>query len=321
MLGKDIVKKVLEDALLMSEADVLLVVTDKATREIGEAFYLAGNEIGKAYMTLIEDWGERPMTSFPWALDTYVDIIKPTVTVYAASVQPGELPFRKGFVNKALSLGARHGHMPGVTWDVLNAARDPKKVESITLEVYEKVKDAKEIHVTSSSGTELFVEVGKYCWVPDTGIIREGWGNIPGGEVFTTPTKVEGTLVVEEIGDYFSKKYGRIKPTKLVIENSELVDAEGEVGKELFNYLDKYSSGRNVGEFAIGTNVFVERLLGILLHDEKHPGVHVAFGDPLGHHTGAEWTCDVHVDALALNVDVYVDGELIMKGGKLLGGC
>ena len=42
-----------------------------------------------------------------------------------------------------------------------------------------------------------------------------------------------------------------------------------------------------VGEFAIGTNIELKDVIGKILQDEKYPGIHIAFGNPYGAHTGA----------------------------------
>ena len=51
---------------------------------------------------------------------------------------------------------------------------------------------------------------------------------------------------------------------------------------------------------------------------EKYPGVHIAFGNPYGAHTGAEWYSSTHIDVVGRNFDIWVDGEQIMRGGKFL---
>ena len=53
-----------------------------------------------------------------------------------------------------------------------------------------------------------------------------------------------------------------------------------------------------MGEFAIGTNIGVRDVIGNILQDEKIPGVHIAFGNPYGAHTGAEWDCSTHIDVV-----------------------
>ena len=39
-------------------------------------------------------------------------------------------------------------------------------------------------------------------------------------------------------------------------------------------------------------------MIGVLLQDEKVPGVHLAFGDPYGSQTNADWKSCTHVDVL-----------------------
>ena len=57
-----------------------------------------------------------------------------------------------------------------------------------------------------------------------------------------------------------------------------------------------------MGEFAIGTNIGVHDVIGNILQDEKIPGVHIAFGNPYGAHTGAEWySLDAHRRGRAAN--------------------
>jgi leucyl aminopeptidase (aminopeptidase T) len=73
-----------------------------------------------------------------------------------------------------------------------------------------------------------------------------------------------------------------------------------------------------VGEFAIGTNIELKDVIGEILQDEKYPGVHIAFGNPYGAHTGAEWYSSTHIDVVGRNFDIWVDGEQIMRGGQFL---
>jgi leucyl aminopeptidase (aminopeptidase T) len=73
-----------------------------------------------------------------------------------------------------------------------------------------------------------------------------------------------------------------------------------------------------LGEFAIGTNIFLDRLTGNLLQDEKFPSVHCAFGDPYSEETGADWRAKTHVDGIMLNCSIWIDGKQIMDEGKHL---
>ena len=91
-----------------------------------------------------------------------------------------------------------------------------------------------------------------------------------------------------------------------------------DIEAEIQAYLDQGPDANRAGEFAIGTNVGLTRIIGNFLQDEKFPGVHVAFGDPYGEETGADWSADSHVDVLASHADVYVDGRQIMEHGRFL---
>ncbi len=52
-----------------------------------------------------------------------------------------------------------------------------------------------------------------YHWLKTSGIISpDKWGNLPGGEVFTTPGEVNGTFVIDGVvGDYLCEKFGSLR--------------------------------------------------------------------------------------------------------------
>ncbi|MDH3252018.1 MAG: aminopeptidase, partial [Ignavibacteria bacterium] len=73
-----------------------------------------------------------------------------------------------------------------------------------------------------------------------------------------------------------------------------------------------------VGEFAIGTNIQLTRVIGNILQDEKIPGVHIAFGHPYAEHTGATWTSSTHIDVVGTGFTVRIDDRSIMEKGRFL---
>ena len=52
-----------------------------------------------------------------------------------------------------------------------------------------------------------------YKWFKTSGIISpEKWGNLPGGECFTSPGEVNGTFVVDGVvGDWLCARYGLLQ--------------------------------------------------------------------------------------------------------------
>jgi aminopeptidase len=164
-----------------------------------------------------------------------------------------------------------------------------------------------------------------YRWVKTSGIISiEKWGNLPGGEVFTTPGEVNGTFVIDGVvGDYLCAKFGALKanPLTIQVKGNRLIEAHSankELKDDFWAYTHTDENSNRVGEFAIGTNIELKDVIGEILQDEKYPGVHIAFGNPYGQHTGAEWHSSTHIDVVGRDFDIWVDGEQIMRGGQFL---
>jgi len=159
----------------------------------------------------------------------------------------------------------------------------------------------------------------------DDGLLhRKGtWGNLPAGEVFTAAYRANGRLVVDELGDWFTPKYGYLKdsPVMLIVRDSRVnihsvTCSNDNLRIELVKYLQTDPNSARLGEFVIGTNTSLTSLTGNMLQDEKYPSVHCAFGDPLGDETGADWVSKTHVDVLMLEASIWVDGRMIMEEGR-----
>jgi leucyl aminopeptidase (aminopeptidase T) len=96
--------------------------------------------------------------------------------------------------------------------------------------------------------------------------------------------------------------------------------ARKELEQEFWDYCHTDESSDRVGELAFGTNLALTDMIGILLQDEKVPGVHLAFGDPYGSQTGADWKSRTHIDVLTRDCDVWIDDlQVISRGSYQLG--
>jgi leucyl aminopeptidase (aminopeptidase T) len=203
---------------------------------------------------------------------------------------------------------------------------DFAKVDRISQKVVEMVRKASQIRAKTPAGTDLVADLNhSYNWLKTSGIIsREKWGNLPGGEIFTTPGEVNGTFVIDGVvGDYLCEKFGDLKKNPLTIrmERNRLVSAESanqQLQGDFWAYTHTDENSDRVGEFAIGTNIELKDIIGEILQDEKFPGVHIAFGNPYGEHTGAKWYSSTHIDVVGRNFDIWVDQEQIMQGGQFL---
>jgi len=313
----------------VESADRVFILTDKETMGIAQALKDEARAVGAETLCVsLEEFGPRPVTLLPDGLAKRLTLFIPTVTFYAATIKENELGLRSGLINLVLGkLGARHGHMPGISAQIMREGMraDYYKVNELTMRVYESVRQAKTIHVTSADGTDFTAHFdGKFNWLPEGGLYHKprSFGNLPEGEVLTCPASVEGVFTARVLGDYFSAKYGVLAHTlTLEIGDTQVKNVRGDqeyIAAELNAYLDSAENGRRIGEFAIGTNIGIQALCGNMLQDEKIPGVHIATGDPLGFLTGADWSSKVHVDAVNPRCTIKVDGKPLMKEGHYL---
>ena len=237
--------------------------------------------------------------------------------------------FRKPMLEIIEKHELRHGHMPGFTEAMMSQgmSADYAQIQEISRKVHEIVSRAKEIRVTTKAGTDVTATFSpKRTWVVSDGNIKPGkWCNLPDGEVFTSPISATGKVVIDGcLGDFFTEKYGDIQSTPLSYELKDGWCVKGSVrckNEKLKKEFEDYTFGKDVnsdrvGEFAIGTNINLTKLIGNLLQDEKFPGVHIALGDSYPDHTGADWTSKAHNDGVMRNPTIVVDGRVLMKDGK-----
>jgi aminopeptidase len=312
------------------DGDRVAVVKDRGCLDIAEAIEEETAEAGADVLSwTMEDWVVRPAREFPRMLAEEILRFKPTASFFIGEGLPGELAFRQPMLRLLTDrLKCRHGHMIGIDRALMldGMAVDYEEVYRVTRRVYDVVREASRIEVVTRLGTELTATFsGERRWIPSDGRYHEQgrWGNLPEGEVFTAPWTLDGLLVGEEMGDHFTARYHLFEePVRIRIKEGRVVSASmpghPEIEAEIVAYLDQSPCSNRAGEFAIGTNVGLKRIIGNFLQDEKFPGVHVAFGDPYGSETGADWDCGTHVDVLASRADVYADGRQIMQDGRIL---
>jgi leucyl aminopeptidase (aminopeptidase T) len=205
---------------------------------------------------------------------------------------------------------------------------DYHKISDLTKKVEGVVRACKRARVVTRAGTELEVEFNpSWRWKLCDGLYpnKGMWGNLPEGEIFTAAYRANGKMVIDELGDWFSPKYGVLTetPVTLQVKDSRVdlssVDCSNkQIQQEFVQYLTTDQKSNRLGEFAIGTNIFLQKLTGNLLQDEKFPSVHCAFGDPYPDETGADWQSKTHVDGIMLKCSVWIDGRQLMDEGHHL---
>lgn len=313
--------------LRISPEEKVTIITDATSLEIAASIAKEIENVGALYNGwMLEDLAARPLQAMP--AEILNDLETSRVSVYAVVAQPNELRTRMQMTEVVTRKRLRHAHMVNINRQIMleGMRADYRKVDQISRKVWNLARSASEIRATTSAGTDIVAQLNpRYRWLKTSGIIStEKWGNLPGGEVFTAPERVNGTFVIDGVvGDYLCAKYGDLheQPLMIRINENRLKEAYSdnkELEEDFWKYTHADENSDRVGEFAIGTNVEVREVIGNILQDEKIPGVHLAFGNPYGEHTGAPWYSSTHLDVVGTKFDVWVDDQQIMDEGKFL---
>jgi aminopeptidase len=303
------------------------LITDRACLEIGASLAAELERAGLTFEAFVlEDLAPRPLENMP--AEVLADMETSEVSIFAVKAQQNELRTRMQMTDVVNRRRMRHAHMVNIDRRIMleGMRADFDEVDRISTRVWQLASAAREIRATNPAGTEIR---GKFSqslkWLKTSGIISpHKWGNLPGGETFTTPEQVDGTFVIDGVvGDYLCEKYGDLRANPLTIEvvESRLRSAHcdnKELEAEFWRYCHTDENSDRVGEFAIGTNIAVRDVIGNILQDEKIPGIHIAFGNPYGAHTGADWYSATHIDVVGREFDIWIDGLQIMQRGVFL---
>jgi aminopeptidase len=313
--------------LRIQPSEKVTLITDEATQEIAASLVRELETVGAPYRAwILEELAPRPLIDFPREIAD--DLETSQVSIFAVQAQANELKSRMQMTDVVNRRKIRHAHMVNINRQIMleGMRADFLKVDRISTRVVEIVRRAKQVRAKTSAGTDLVADLNPaYHWLKTSGIISpDKWGNLPGGEVFTTPGEVNGTFVIDGVvGDWLCAKFGSLRenPLTIRVKGNRLTEAHSanrELENDFWQYTHTDENSDRVGEFAIGTNIELKDVIGQILQDEKYPGIHIAFGNPYGAHTGAEWYSSTHIDVVGRNFDIWVDDQQIMRNGQFL---
>lgn len=313
--------------LNLRPSERITIITDEECSEIAAALVAEIEQVGSEYRVFVmEEYAQRPLKEMPGPI--LEDLATSSVSIFAAHAQVGELASRIQMTSIVNKHGIRHGHAVNITKQIMKEGMraDFHAVDRLSQKLLERARQTQRIHVTSPGGTDLIAEFAPHLkWIKTSGLITpEKWGNLPGGEIFTAPHAVNGVFVVDGVvGDYLCEKYGDLAASPIRIEITDnritkLDCSHASLLEEFGAYTLTDENSNRVGEFAIGTNLALTHVIGNILQDEKLPGVHIAFGHPYAEHTGQNWISTTHIDCVARQCSIRMDGELIMNEGVFL---
>ena len=313
--------------LNVQPAERVTVITDRECEEIAASLVHEIEQIGARYRVFVlEEIAARPLVGLPAVVAEDMELSD--VSIFAVHVQTNELRSRMEMTDIVNRRRMRHAHMVNINRQIMleGMRADYHKVDRLSSKVIELVTVAKTIRATTPAGSDFVAALNpNYRGLKTSGLIsRDKWGNLPGGEVFTTPGEVNGTFVIDGVvGDYLCERFGSLQtaPLTVRIKNNRLTEAFSEnkaLETAFWEYTHTDENSDRVGEFAIGTNIELTHVIGHILQDEKFPGIHIAFGNPYGAHTGADWYSSTHIDVVGTHFDIWVDDQQIMRDGRFL---
>jgi aminopeptidase len=317
--------------LRIQPEEKVTLITDRITEQVAASIARELEELGCRWNGFVlENLAPRPLTDMPAAV--LEDMETSDVSIFAVQVQQNELGSRMQMTDVVNRRHMRHAHMVNITAEIMcdGMRADYNQVDRLSQQVLERVRRATRIRATTAAGTDITSDMNPgYKWFKTSGIIsREKWGNLPGGECFTSPGEVNGTFVVDGVvGDWLCARYGLLESSPLTIQIAQnrivrCASDNKDLERDFWAYTHTDENSDRVGEFAIGTNIGVHKVIGNILQDEKFPGIHIAFGNPYGEHTGAPWRSGTHIDVVGLGFNIWLESETgteqIMRDGKFL---
>lgn len=308
----EIGKTVLKTCMDVRAHESVLIITDDATKTIGETFYAAAGSLGAEALLMTMKprmvSGEEPPAAVAAAMQAADVVLCPMST----SITHTDATLR------AVKVGARVATMPGITEEMLtNGAMtaDYNAVLELTEAVTALLTKARTARL-EKDGHVLTLDLTGRNGIPSSGVYRSDSqaGNLPSGEAYIAPLEngSNGTMCI----DGSMVGVGLLTaPLIVTVENGRLVSIEGpDAGK--LDILLRNERNATLCELGIGTN-YAARLTGVILEDEKalHT-VHIAFGTNVGF--GGVNRADCHMDGVIKNPTLYLDDQIVMDKGELV---
>jgi leucyl aminopeptidase (aminopeptidase T) len=275
-------KGALKWVLNLKSGENVLVVTDKQRLPIGSAFRSAAEEMGAKSEVFVLPEQKRPFQEVPRSLLGLLE--KRDIIINTLSSSAEETPFRIKLIKAGITTGARVGHGPGITEDMMTEgpmSADHRSVAELAKKLMNALLDASSIHVMAPGGTDVTLSVKGRPFQTDMEITPGRMGNLPPGEIWCAPIEdgADGVIVsdgsIGDLGQVPSPVTIKVKRGR--IESTECKDSGFLKRLKELTSVDEMASV--IGELGIGINPKA-RITGILLEDEKAwKTAHIAFGN------------------------------------------
>ena len=291
--------------------DRVLIITDEATKVVGEAFAEAAKGLVSDVKVYYLPQDQRPLKEVPQDLKEMVPNADIGLTLFSGMAE--ETPFRIALIHLLMEHVRKVGHGPGITEDMLVSgplAIDYDEMVETARYLMKRFDGATSVHITAPGGTDITLSIADRDFATDVFIEDGKWGNIPGGEIWCAPIEdsANGVIVCDgSIGDL-----GKVpKPVKLTVKDGKVVEIECEdkdFERRVRDVIAIDEMASVIGELGIGVNKGA-KITGNLLEDEKaFHTAHIAFGNNLDM-PGGRNDSKTHRDFLFHNPTFHVTYE------------
>lgn len=266
----------------LTPADRVLVLTDRGSAAVGEAFREAAVSHGCRTGLAMLPEAKRPLASVPADLARRAG--EATVVVNAIVARNDEIPFRLAWLQLLANTGrVRCGHSPGITTAMLESG--PLSVDygamiATAERLIAALAGADTVRLTGPGGTDLTLSVAGRAFHHDCRATPAQGSNLPCGEIYAAPVETRGDGVL--VADGAIGAIGRVAaPVRLTVAGGRVVEvtcADADLAAEVRRLLATDDEASVVGELGVGINPGA-RIVGCMLEDEKAlRTAHVAFG-------------------------------------------
>lgn len=270
--------------------------------------------------------GERPHKVLPDGVRRAM--LSAQASAFVASELHAESSMRDQLLHVVGACKIRHAHMPGISGTAFarGLSQDTTEMAKNGREVEVKLEAAREIRVSSESGTDLTIlPTAGRRWVARFGQVGPGEAAVfPTGSILGSHDEVSGVFVADaSLGEFFGAREGLLRdPVRFTIAHGSVMRVEAganaQLAKDIEAMLGVAQSSDRVGLTIFGVNEGVGVPTGEVTVDQHRPGMHLVFGDPMGKVTGATWSARTSFAACQANGTVVVDGVTVIERGKLV---
>ena len=203
----------------------------------------------------------------------------------------------------------------------------PRTLSGLNGALLTRMMPARCVHVSSSSGTSLDIELDskRYRWLSNRGVWREGaFLVLPPGEVSTFPANINGVFVADGAFNLsgFTATDARLANHPVTIEikdgRAASYSCESSSVRRLLRRFFEGTHADRVGELGFGTNIGIQRFIPLNSHiNERHPGVHIGLGAHGQKIDAVEYQCDMHLDLITSDATIVIDDEEVIQSNDL----